>query len=667
MSNPFVPLETADLSWPEGLPFSQTFGDIYFSKDDGLAEAKHVFIDGNKLIERWQALSKEDCESFVIAETGFGTGLNFLLTWLLWLDYAPKTARLYFISCEKYPLKQEDLARCLSIWPQLHVQAKSLLADYPILTPGYHHLQFENGRINLTLMLGDAESCFNQRLICGDTKLEQELRTNYVDAWFLDGFAPSKNQAMWSNELFHAISLQSKPGTTLATFSVASLVRSNLQAAGFKVEKIKGFGRKREMVVAHLIEPLLSNSKSRSTPWHVARKKSPNTKTVLIIGAGLAGCYLAHALAKRGWLVTLVDEQNQVGQGASGNRQAVLYPKLSAFRSPLTMFMLTAFLYASRTYSALLAEHAIGELSGILQLAITEKERVSQDSMKEWLSAYPELGVLVNAEEASLKAGVELETGGLFIPRSGWIDSFALCQLLSQTPGIGYLPNTTASELVFNKGQWHAAGQRADILIVTNGYQATQFMQTSHFPLKTIRGQMTIIAANKESQKLKIPLCGEGHVLPENKGSHAIGASYNLGSTDKNSSFSDDLSNLSKLTKMRTNIVWPTDIINNWVGLRAATTDYLPMVGPVPDVELFKARFASLATNAKRWLPFAGDYLPGLFLCTGFGSRGLTTIPLCADWLASMINNEPSLLTRSMEQSLSPARFLHKGITKNLG
>ncbi|WED44361.1 bifunctional tRNA (5-methylaminomethyl-2-thiouridine)(34)-methyltransferase MnmD/FAD-dependent 5-carboxymethylaminomethyl-2-thiouridine(34) oxidoreductase MnmC [Legionella cardiaca] len=665
MSSPFIPIETASLFWRDGLPFSSKFDDIYFSTAGGLQETEHVFIAGNHLIDRWQTLKNN---TFIIAETGFGSGLNFLLTWALWLKHAPSSAQLHFISCEKFPLTKEDLVRCLNLWPQLQKQAEALLEDYPILTPGFHQLAFDEGRINLTLMLGDAEACFNELLICGDAVIEQQLRTNHVDAWFLDGFAPSKNEAMWSKTLFQAIGLLSKPGTTLATFSAASVVKTNLQEAGFCVNKVKGFGRKRDMITAEFEKiPATLKPKGRTTPWHMDAVNNGGSKRALIVGAGLAGCYTAFALAKRNWQVTLIDMQNGVGCGASGNKQAVLYPKLSSFQSPLTQYMLASFLFAVRHYKKLLKDYpSLGELAGILQLAFNEKERLAQASLDSWLAAYPELGMLVDLEQASELAGVPLKKAGLFIPLSGWLDSQALCQLLVQNSGIQFIGNTAISEVNFKEGLWHAADYHADVLVITSGYQAAEFSQTSYLSLKPIRGQMTTIESNENSVKLKIPLCGDGHVLPAKNNTHAIGATYHLGITDNGCNFSDDASNLARLKKLIDENSWSNQLRSNWAGIRGATTDYLPVVGPVPNACEFNQRFKSLESNAKRWLPLPGVYHKGLFLCAGFGSRGITTIPLSAEWLASMINNEPFFLPRTLVQALSPARFLRKAIIRKL-
>ncbi len=651
----------AKLSWPEGLPFSDTFDDIYFSTDNGLAEKTHVFIDGNQLIKRWETLSDN---YFTIGETGFGSGLNFLLAWSLWLSHAPKSAKLFYYSCEKFPLRREDLETCLNLWPQLHDLAQELINTYPVLTPGFHQLEFAEGRINLTLMIGEASACYKELLLCGDNPLEGQLRTNFVDAWFLDGFTPSKNKEMWSTELLQILALLSKKGTTLATYSAAALVKENLLAAGFKLNKRKGFGAKRSMVVAQLETILVSNKKLRSTPWQIVKPINYKQKKAIVIGAGLAGCFSAYALAKRGWQVLLLDENSEVGQGASGNTQAVLYPKFSGYRSPFTEFMLSAYLYAIPIYKQLLQSQTIGQLSGLLQLASNEPERLSQVDLNKWLCAYPELARLVDSAEASCLAGIQLDEGGLFINDSGWLDSQALCHNLRQRAGIQWIPNNKVNEINYEDGLWQAGDNSAEVLVLANGYQATHFSQTEFFPLKPIRGQMTTIASNEQSLKLKIPICGEGHILPAHRDRHALGASYHLNSIDSASYLIDDEANLSRLANFGSKINWSAEIKENWVGIRAATTDYLPLVGPIPDVERFYSHFSTLSTNAKRWIPLSGTYLPGLFICAGFGSRGLATIPLAAEWLASLINQEPAQISQSVAKSLAPARFLIKKIIR---
>lgn len=666
MSNVFVPIQTADIEWRHGAPFNKTYTDVYHSLDGALEQSYYVFVEGNDLISRWHNLPQKESSVFHIGETGFGTALNFLLTWSLWVEHAPERACLHFISCEKHPLTRDDLARVLSLWPQLMEQATQLLENYPVLTPGFHHHSFDNGRVKLTLILGDIVDCFEQLLMCGDSTLEAQLRTAYIDAWYLDGFSPKKNAAMWSPQVLNMISLLSKKGTTAATYTSAAPVKSALQQAGFTIKKKKGFGPKRHMTTAVCTtnEPLVL--KSRATPWHVAPPIDNKMRSVLIVGAGLAGCFCAHVLAQRGWKVTLIDELKQAGQGGSANQQAVLFPKLSAHESPLTQFMLMAFLYAHQVYKQLQQQGAIGELNGALLLAHNEKERRAQHELQAWLAAYPELGRILDASDASKLTGVVVDKSGLFIPLSGWVDSPALCQLLIAHERISLVTSTVVSELSYTNNLWHINELTAPVVILANGPGLNRFEQTKDLPTKPIRGQMTMIAPTSKSQGLAIPLCGEGHVLPQYNARHMLGATYELGAVSAEATDIDDACNHAKLAQLSAQTNWSNLIVDHWAGLRATTPDYLPLVGPIPKTDEFSRHYSIFKVDAKRWIGEPAPYYPGLYGCAGFGSRGLTTIPLCAEWLAGLINDEISCLPNDMVQSLAPARFIRRNIARGL-
>lgn len=664
MSSAFVPIETATLDWRHEMPFSIQYDDIYFSAGNGLEQGRFTFLDGNRLTPRW--LNLHPNTQFNIAETGFGTGLNFLLTWQRWEQYAPQSCRLHFITTELHPLSLNDLIRSLNLWPELAPQANQLIEKYPILTPGYHHLTFDNGRITLTLMLGDALECFDQLLICGDSILESKIRTNFIDAWYLDGFNPEKNEGMWSGALINCIAMLSKEGTTLATYTVAAPVKTALTKAGFAIEKKKGFGPKRHMITAEFKTVIPMRTKSRSTPWHLAIATPANDKSAVIIGAGLAGCFTAHSLAKRGWMVTVIDELAEAGQGGSANTQGVLFPKLSAYKSPLTEFMLLAFIYAVETYTSLLNQFSLGELQGSLLLAYNEKESKAQTALHDWLHCYPELGKLVDAEEGSVLSGLPIEKNGLYLPLSGWINTPELCRLLLEHPNIILTANQPISELKFHDGKWSVSAIETQTLILANGPKINSFAQTQHLAIKAIRGQMTEIATNNISNRLKIPVCAEGHVLPELNGLHRYGATYDLNNDKPEIRASDDIVNTSKLGQIVAEILWSKKITGHWAGVRASTSDYLPLVGPIAKAEDFLEYFVGLQSNSKRWIAQAGPYHPGLYACAGFGSRGLTSIPLAAEWLAATINNEISCLPRHLIQAISPARFLRKTIVRGL-
>lgn len=229
MQNPIIEWRSLDQQG-QPQPYSTIFQDVYYSSDNGLLETDYVFLQGNQLRQRWQQLADN---RFTIIETGFGTGLNFLCAAQLWLQISPPNATLHFISAEKYPPNLQEMTKALQIWPELNYLSESFLLEYAKLT--HKNIQLLSGRVQLTVLIGDATDCLNNL-------------TTLADAWFLDGFSPAKNPEMWQPALFAQMARLSKPNTTFATFTSAGAVKRGLQAAGFKVNKQAGFGKKREML-----------------------------------------------------------------------------------------------------------------------------------------------------------------------------------------------------------------------------------------------------------------------------------------------------------------------------------------------------------------------------------------------------------------------------------
>ncbi|EEA8742148.1 tRNA (5-methylaminomethyl-2-thiouridine)(34)-methyltransferase MnmD, partial [Salmonella enterica subsp. enterica] len=354
----------------EGTPVSRDFDDVYFSNDNGLEETRYVFLGGNRLAERFPVHSHP---LFIVAESGFGTGLNFLTLWQAFDSFRsahPQATlqRLHFISFEKFPLTRDDLALAHQHWPELAPWAEQLQAQWPLPLPGCHRLLLDRGRVTLDLWFGDINELTDQL----DATLNQT-----VDAWFLDGFAPAKNPDMWTPNLFNAMARLARPGATLATFTSAGFVRRGLQEAGFTMQKRKGFGRKREMLCGVMEQHLMP---TLSAPWFY-RSGSEKRETA-IIGGGIASALLSLALLRRGWQVTLYCADDQPAQGASGNRQGALYPLLSKHDAAINRFFPTAFTFARRLYDALPVsfDHA---WCGVTQLGWDEK---SQQKIAQMLS-----------------------------------------------------------------------------------------------------------------------------------------------------------------------------------------------------------------------------------------------------------------------------------------
>ncbi len=224
-------LTTAQLTFEDGAPVSVQFGDVYFSRAGGVEEGIHVFLEGNSLKERFAAAP----HGFTIAETGFGTGLNFLLAALLWLEASPPGAALHYISIEKYPVEKAILTALYAGHP-LARESEEMLAHYPLPVPGVHMRLLYDGRVRLTLLFADIAEAL------------PVIPHASVDAWFLDGFSPAKNPDMWRNAHLQAVAARTRPGGSFATFTAAGQVKRALAAAGFDVSKCRGYGYKRDML-----------------------------------------------------------------------------------------------------------------------------------------------------------------------------------------------------------------------------------------------------------------------------------------------------------------------------------------------------------------------------------------------------------------------------------
>lgn len=695
-SSPYA-LPLASLDWQDDNPESSAYGDIYFSSRDGLEESHYVFLEHNQLQQRFQALDSSRSGHFYIAETGFGTGLNFLATAELWQRFAPNHWQLHFFSVEKHPLTKADLQRALKRWPSLQSHVDELVDNYPELTPGLHRIKLPKSSIQLQLWFGEALDGFRQSL---DT-LQPQLSCDFgakVDAWFLDGFAPSKNPAMWSEPLFELITQLSKTGTTFATFTAAGDVRRGLQDKGFSIKKAPGFGKKREMLYgiynsapqANISTdqnnaPKKTKSKGVRAPWSLPPKiKRPDK--VIVIGGGLAGTSTARALAERGISVTLVERHPKLAQEASGNAQGMLYTKLSPQDGLLNQFTLSSFLYAQRHYKQLLQQGLLNEqqadLCGLLQLACSEKEQSLLAQLSKAFAGQQSLVQFLNAEQASQCAGVSSQYPGYYLPQSGWIAPQALCESLIDHPLINVVVNTQALSLEYQSEHqhqnsiehWtveHNAGQEtADVVIIANSHDANHITQTATIPLKVIRGQITAIAAQQFAQQPKTVICHQGYLTPAIDNTLRFGATFDNGNTDKTVRQQDHRRNLESLHRSLPALF--SQSVDNMMqsqpagraNLRCTTPDYMPAVGPVHQHSAFITDFAALAKDASLDIQQPGRYYQGLYINVGHGARGLTSTPICAELLAALICNEPRPLPRVMVEALNPARFLVRDIIR---
>ncbi|EJN33136.1 bifunctional tRNA (5-methylaminomethyl-2-thiouridine)(34)-methyltransferase MnmD/FAD-dependent 5-carboxymethylaminomethyl-2-thiouridine(34) oxidoreductase MnmC [Pseudomonas sp. GM80] len=646
-------LPHAQLDWDDqGRPRSRVFDDVYFSDKSGLDETRYVFLEQNRLAERFAALGAGG--RLVIGETGFGTGLNFLCAWQLFEQHAVAGARLHFVSVEKYPLSPADLQRALALWPELKPLADQLLRHYVAIHQGFQRITLADGRVTLTLLIGDA--------------LEQLPQLDaQIDAWFLDGFAPAKNPDMWTAELFVELARLAAPGSTISTFTSTGWVRRLLNAAGFKMKRTPGIGHKWEILRGEFLGwPSEVAPPAAEKPWFARPAPVAGERRALVIGAGLAGCATASSLAARGWQVSLLERHDGVAQEASGNPQGVLYLKLSAHGTALSQLIVSGFGYTRRLLETL-QRGTDWDDCGVLQLAFNVKEAERHAQLA---AAFPEdLLQWLDQPEAQHRAGIALAHGGLYYPEGGWVHPPALCQAQAAQPNIELFSHRDVLELRKVDDQWQAFdGDRllasAPVVVLAGAAEIKRFAQSAELPLKRIRGQITRLAETAESRALTTVVCAEGYVAPARLGEHTLGASFDFNSDDLTPTIAEHQGNLAMLEEISSDLVsrlhisaQPVENLQGRAAFRCTSPDYLPIVGPLADREAFDQVYATLAKDARQVPDVACSWLDGLYVNSGHGSRGLITAPLSGELLAAWLDNEPLPLPRSVAEACHPNRF----------
>jgi tRNA 5-methylaminomethyl-2-thiouridine biosynthesis bifunctional protein len=646
-------LPHAQLDWDDqGRPYSRVFDDVYFSDQSGLDETRYVFIEQNRLAERFAALPQGG--RLVIGETGFGTGLNFLCAWQVFEQHATAGARLHFVSVEKYPLSPDDLQRALALWPELKVFADQLLEQYVAIHQGFQRLTLDHGRVTLTLLIGDA--------------LEQLPQLDgRIDAWFLDGFAPAKNPDMWTAELFAELARLAAPGASISTFTSTGWVRRLLNAAGFKMKRTPGIGHKWEILRGEFLGwPQETPAPALDKPWFARPTPLTGERQALVIGAGLAGCASAASLAARGWQVTMLERHDDIALEASGNPQGVLYLKLSAHGTALSQMIVSGFGYTRRLLEHLQRGRDWDDC-GVLQLAFNAKEAERQAQLA---AAFPaDLLHLLDQPEAQAVAGIGLAQGGLFYPEGGWVHPPALCQWQAAHPQIQVLTHHDALELRKVEGRWQAwDGERlladAPVVVLAGAAEIQRFPESAELPLKRIRGQITRLAQTPQSQALSTVVCAEGYVAPARLGEHTLGASFDFKSDDLTPTTAEHLGNLAMLKEISHDLVerlqadkLAPESLQGRAAFRCTSPDYLPIVGPLADTQAFTQAYAALGKDARQVPDVECPWLDGLYINSGHGSRGLITAPLSAELLAAWLDNEPLPLPRSVAEACHPNRF----------
>lgn len=691
----------------DGIPYSPRYGDVYHSSRGGLAQAHHVFLGGNDLPARWR-----DHRQFVIVETGFGQGLNFLATWQAWRDDPQRCGRLHFVSIEKHPFTRDGLRQLHASLGPLLALATTLQDAWPDVLPGLHRLEFEGGAVTLTLAFGDAEALL-PKLAVG------------ADAFYLDGFSPDRNTDMWSDSVFRGLSRLARVDATLATYTAAGFVRRGLQAVGFEVRKVPGFGGKRDMTVARF-----------APAWKVRRHAPPPAASwpdrhAIVIGAGLAGCAVTERLTARGWRVTLIDRHAGPARQTSAHRAAAMHPHISSDDSVLSRLSRAGNLYALRAWRTLAAAgHPVPwHGCGVLHLGEDAADNDAQHAALATLGFPETFARWMPPEEAAATHGAAVPRGGLWFGQGGWVAPPDICaaQLARAGAAVTTRFGTEAARIVrvpakramaedatgaastartryaASSGDAAVAGDAtrsdaagsgvlrdgagaqeiwqvlaadgsviaaAPVLVLANGYEAERLVPATFRELRRVRGQLTDLPAAAVSALGRWPDCvvtGNGYLLPRAEdGSARVGSSYEPEEGDESpltarpEVHADNLARAAALLPDHAAALGALDprALDGYVGLRTVAHNRLALIGRLPDEADALARAAALRGAHLRDLP----RLPGLYATLAFGSRGLTWAALAGEMVASQIEGEPLPVESDLADAVDPARLLLRAL-----
>ncbi len=648
------PYEQADyrLRFPQmtlrdGVPYAADFDDTYYSAEDGLAEARHVFLNGNDLAVRMARAAQEGAGNqrahITIAETGFGSGLNCLAVMAEIANYP--ALHVDYISFEAHPLSPDEMAAAHLSFPQIAAFSETLRRALPPRWPGYHLAAPLGSNITLHLHYGDAATAL------ADLDFA-------ADCWFLDGFAPARNPSFWTPEILADIGRLTRPGGSLASFTSAGEVRRLLGQAGFEVTKRPGFGRKREMITGVKVgaPPAAPNL----GPPQTALRSGPKSAglKIGIIGGGIAGASVAAGLLRRGVKPVIFDAAATLASGASGNRMALQSPRLARDHNPMSRLSADCLAFAARCADR--AGATVG--SGVLALDWPERMAERHDIFRSQ-SWSEELLLAVDAGDASVASGLHITDPAMIHSFGRVIEPEKLVSHLAEGADIYFGFDVAGVENLENPVDGviiHAQDGRSlhlDALVIAAGAGASTGVGTvagaststgvgtvagvwadllgplgQMLPLEITSGQVSQVPATPETDALCVGLSYGGYLTPALDGSHDLGASFIRAREIEPSEEGHD-HNLGLLPE-------------NLAGLFADS-----------DRDDFRARISQRASLPDRQ-PLMGQISGQVYALLGLGARGFTFAPLLGDLLAAEILGRPAPLSRTQRQAIAPSRYL---------
>ena len=676
-----------------GIPFSPEFDDIYFNADDPIGQSEYVF---NSIFDEiWEKKSE-----FNVLETGFGAGLNFLCAFK---RFKNSDKFLNFVSIEKTPIARDDLAKIYANFSELANVSGKLLEAYPPLIRGFHRLNLAPN-VTLTLCFGDVAEVLDELSFKADTV-------------FMDGFAPAKNEAMWSELVCAKIANLCALGASVCTYSASGALKRALQNSGFEVNLLKGYGKKREMLRAKFAGERQAEGEIWFSRFDPAAMIAP--KTALVIGGGVAGCVCAFKLRQHGLDVTIAEKRGDIALNGSGNHCGILMPLITKPTVNLGRMHMNAFLQAARFYERNLGAQEI-EFCGATDYAYEQK---TLERFYEWRKFDADNGVFELKFDGKPYASAFIFSGAKARPRK-------MCKAASA--GIKKLLNCEFTGFETLEGGAVRAhfkdGQSvdADLLVLAVGSESMELFADYDIRLSSVRGQVTHIAP---AVWTSAPFSAKGYVCPPAEGVQVIGATYDRNlfldeprSSDDEKNLADvaeflgdkfaenerlnlnigrdgdaenadrlEAINLNKSVDLRTEttddsaqtqdasnltasenlsndtIKTPQNvrIIGSKVGYRSYSGDRFPLIGRLYDEDFYKDTYKSLLWTKSKSNPHP-KYVPNVYVSTAHGSRGLCTAVLGAELICDLVFDRPLCIEKSLFDELHLARFLVRKLKKGL-
>ena len=622
-------------------------------------EAFNVFLHGCGLPQRWRGR-----ERFVVLETGFGTGHNFLATWQAWRADPQRCSSLVFIAIEPRPLHHPSPTRfdLKAARPDTRdaphdapqgALADALLEAWPALTPNLHRLSFDTGQVQLLLMVAELQQGLAELVA-------------HVDAFFLAGFEPGADAAASAGKVCKAIGRLATPGATLAAANLTLAWMASLTTAGFAARSATDGDPGGDAGIT------LATFAPRFTPQRAPTRTSgsqprSNGRRALIVGAGLAGCAAAWALAEQGWQSDVLERCDAIAQEGSGNPAGLFHGIVNPQDGRHARFNRAAALETRAAVQIAVDHHGVGGAArGLLRLE-------SQLDLAAMLATLAHLGLppgyvqALDAASASRMAGMAMSRPAWFYPGGGWVHPGGLARAFLERAGAQSTLRTGIEVHALNRSAsgWRLLDARgalideADVVVLANAGDALRLLGDAGLPMERVRGQISVATASAFGpphlpQLPKIPITGAGYLLPALHGQAVFGATAQPGDADPSVRPADHAANvaqLERLTGMR--IALDVDRISGRTAWRWVTPDRLPIIGAAPDVPSMASATLVSRLDQPRFVP----RLPGLFVFSALGSRGITWSALGAQTLAALISGAPVPLEASLLDAVDPARF----------